>query len=172
MKPTTNQKAPEKKQQREHNLLFKTIQMSKNICKEACGLFPNQLLELSKLITRSEVVIFEFFMICRQGISQNFAGVINSKSQQAISHIFANVLDFLYEKFVLGKEAFTREAIISKHTPEMFKKIWPAVRGAIDGTYFYVEKSEDFDTQKNLQWSEKEKPCEVYGSSITKWENI
>lgn len=85
----------------------------------------------------------------------------------------------------LGASVFSKQSIINKHTPENMyvnififyqlldifsrlnhhlylyyiyqrKKIFPNVRGILDGTYIYVQKSTEFQTQK-LSYSGQKK---------------
>lgn len=127
-------------------------------CIETCGLAPKSLEEISSLINQNPQIIFEFFYICKQGISQHFASVLANKNQSTISRNFNSVLDNLTTYFVpkwLGASAFSREDVINKHTPKLFKQLHPRVCGGIDGTYFYCEKSSVFDSQRKTYNSHK-----------------
>ena len=127
--------------------------LSDKSCEEACGLLPEVLEQLSLLIGKDPNQIFEFFIICRQGISQRFTGVLMDLNQSNISRRFNKILNLLTNKFVslyLGSTAFTWESIKEKHTPKMFSEIWPNIIGVLDGTYIYCEKSSDFDVQKRI----------------------
>jgi hypothetical protein len=119
-------------------------------CEQACGLNQDQLQELSLLVNHQVQILFEFFCICRQGITQNFAAVLTGKNQSTISRNFSSVFNSLTNLFVpkwLGSSAFSREDIKANHTPALFKSIHPDVYGGIDGTYFNGEKSTIFDVQ-------------------------
>lgn len=50
----------------------------------------------------------------------------------------------------LGSTVFSCADVINMHTSELFKKCFPNVRGAVDGTYFYTEKSGDFTCQRKM----------------------
>lgn len=134
--------------------------LSSSDLEEACGLPPSNLEDLSSRISIESQFLFQFLMICRQGLSQYFAGVLSSSSQSTISKNFNHVLDALTEKFVplhLGSSAFSRDTIIRNHTPLMFSRIWPNVRGIIDGTYIYCEKSSDFNVQRKTFSGQKKR---------------
>ncbi len=133
------------------NLIYENVKNSDQLMKDACGLYPNQLSDLAVKTKRSEQVIFEFLMICKQGISQHFAAVLNNKTQAAVSINFNNVLKDIHKNFVplhLGASHFTRKIIEEEQTPRMWKEIWPNVKGAGDSAYLYSEKSSIFDVQK------------------------
>lgn len=125
--------------------------LSQEQCEEACGLNHDQLKDLSQLINHSVQIVFEFFCICRQGISQHFTAVLVDKNQSTISRNFFSVLESLTNSFVpkwLGSSAFSREDIKINYTPTLFKNIHPDVCGTIDETYFYGEKSSVFEAQR------------------------
>lgn len=125
--------------------------LSSKQCEEACGLTAQILEELALLIDEPPNHLFEFFMICKQGLSQRFTGVLVSCSQPNISYWFNKILKKLASIFVplyLGPSAFTREKIKMEHTPKMWKEIWPSIIGVLDGTYIYCEKSNNFEVQR------------------------
>ena len=151
-----NNKIEKKIEKMENNIeldsnILHITKLSANECVECCGLNLENLNELSHCSGCSVQVVFEFFCKCRQRVSDRFGGVLFQKDHSAISHNFERVLDRLTDNFVskwLGSSAFTRESIILENTPYLFKQIIPDVRGEIDGTYFYIEKSSVFDVQR------------------------
>lgn len=143
---------------KEKKPLLNIAELSEEECMECCGISMSNLKQLSEECGCSIQIIFEFFCKCRQKISDRFGGVLFQKDQSAISHNFGRVLDKLTEVFVpkwLGSSAFTREEIIQYNTPYLFQQLMPNVRGGIDGTYFYVEKSGDFNYQRKTYSSHK-----------------
>jgi hypothetical protein len=50
-------------------------------CRIACGLDPSNIQLLSEEISYEAQHIFEFFYLCRQGLSQSFSGVLANKKQ-------------------------------------------------------------------------------------------
>lgn len=153
-----NKKIVEVKKTTDSSLLIDN--MSPKECKEATGLTSVQLEELSNLIQKPTNQVFEFFNICKQGLSQRFAGSLYQITQSSVSYHFNSVLDSLSENFVplfIGSSAFSKEVIKESHTPFMFSQIWPKVVGVIDGTYFYCQKSYDFDFQKRTFSGQKKR---------------
>lgn len=121
---------------------------------EACGLNLHQLQEIQELTQVSVENLFLFFLICHQGISQNFTAVLENCSQSTISKKFNKTLHMLKEKFVpqyLGAGFIPRKDL-HKHIPVLFKAVHPRVVGIVDGTYFYTEKNGQFEFQKR-SWS-------------------
>ena len=105
-------------------------------------------------------LIFEFFCKYRQKISDRFGGILFGKDHSTVFKIFGKILNNLSEVFVskwLEASAFNREEIIQHNTSELFQQVFPNVRGGIDGTYFYVEKSEDFNNQRKTFNSHKKR---------------
>ena len=134
------------------------LKLREEQCIEACGLSVGNLEDLSNNIHQNTQIIFEFLYICRQGLSQHFAAILANKSQSSISQNFGSVLENLSHSFVpnwLSSSAFSRDSVINENTPNMFKELFPNVRGCIDGTYFYSEKSQVFDAQRKTYNSHK-----------------
>ena len=101
-----------------HNqqIQFSHLNLTEEQCIESCNLNSIQLKELSSIIHQQIQVVFEFFYLCKQGISQTFASVLANKSQSAISQNFSLVLENLTTSFVpnwLGSTAFRRENIFN-----------------------------------------------------------
>jgi hypothetical protein len=72
-----------------------------------------------------------------------------------MSQRFKKVTCVLNETFSMKHLHYSREDILNEHTPYLFQKLFPDVRGVIDGTYFYVQKSKNFDLQKRTYSSHK-----------------
>ncbi len=76
------------------------------------------------------------------GISQRLIAAMIGLTQARISQIFAEVLRTLMEQFVpiyMGSNAFTRQNIISNHTPSFLKEMLLNVLCIMDGTYIYCQ---------------------------------
>ena len=156
---THSDKIEEKLEEKEEREPFLDVkQISEEDCVECCGLEQENLKQLSEYSGCSVQVIFEFFSKCRHKISDRFTGVLFGKDHSTVSWNFGRVLGNLTEKFVpkwIGSSAFKREQIIKEHTPYLFQKILPNIRGGIDGTYFYIEKSSVFNIQQKTYSSHK-----------------
>jgi hypothetical protein len=138
--------------------LLDIARMSEEDCLECCGLSKENLENLSQKSGCSIQVVFEFFSKCRHKFSDRLAAVLFQKDKGTVSHNFGRVLENLTHGFVpeyLGSTAFSREQIMEENTPKMFKELLPNVRGAVDGTYFYVEKNTVFDVQRKTYSSHK-----------------
>ena len=133
--------------------------LESNLCKSLCGVSTEQVLQISVKVKQKPQHLFEFFYICRSGISYVKAGGIFGKTAQAICIVFNKVLKALTKHFVsehLGCTAFTRDTVKNKHTPNWIKKLHPKLVLIADGTYIYTEKPTDFNSQR-LLWGEYKK---------------
>ncbi|CAF1419369.1 unnamed protein product [Adineta steineri] len=120
-----------------------------------CGLLPDNIYDIAKIINQDPQFILEFFTICRQNMTRRAAAVcFGYKSNASISLHFNKIFTSLLNDFVpkyIGYTAFTRKDVKRK-TPDLFKRLFPNVVGIIDGTYFYCQKSECFEIQRKT-WS-------------------
>ena len=104
--------------------------------------------------------IFEFFTICKTNIKmRTAASMFGYKSYGTIANHFTKAMNTMYEKFVpcfLGASAFTMQAIENKHTPKMFKEMFPNCKGVIDGGYIKIQKSKHHKIQKKTYSIQKQ----------------
>ncbi|CAF1161060.1 unnamed protein product [Rotaria sordida] len=128
-------------------------------CQILCGLLPDHISDIARIIHQNPQHIFEFFTICRQNMNQRAAAVFfGYKTHASISSHFNQILGSLSNDFVpiyIGSSAFTRTDI-QRNTPDLFKKLFPGVVGIIDGIYLFCQKSKCFELQKKT-WSEHKK---------------
>lgn len=159
-KKIVHEKEEEKVDTEEKKPLLGIKAISEEDCVQCCGLEPNNLEELAEISGCSIQIVFEFFCKCRHSISNRFGGVLFGKLGSGVSHNFGRVLEKLTEDFVpkwLGSSAFSRDQIIKDNTPSLFQEILPDVRGVIDGTYFYIEKSTLFNVQRKTYSGHKKR---------------
>ena len=115
------------------------------------GIWKKNLYELSSIINHPIEKIFEFLVLFKQGISQNFSSILFGKNQSSISRNIHKIINQFEKSFLddnIGSKAFSRDKIIKNHIPFYFYALFPEVKGIIDSTYFYIEKSEVFEFQK------------------------
>jgi DDE superfamily endonuclease len=129
-------------------------------CKYFCGLYKDNINEVSDIVSADNQRTFEFFAICRQGLTQQAAAIIfGYDSKSTISAHFNEILVKLSEYFVpqhLGYTSFTRDIILQQHVPNFFAQLFPNVVGIVDGTYFYCQKSKCFEIQRKT-WCDHKK---------------
>ncbi|CAF1178744.1 unnamed protein product [Rotaria sordida] len=129
-------------------------------CQILCGLLPDHISDIARIIHQNPQHIFEFFTICRQNMNQRAAAVFfGYKTHASISSHFNQILGSLSNDFVpiyIGSSAFTRTDI-QRNTPDLFKKLFPGVVGIIDGIYLFCQKSKCFELQKKTSSEHKKR---------------
>ncbi|CAF1322423.1 unnamed protein product [Rotaria sordida] len=84
-------------------------------CQILCGLLPDHISDIARIIHQNPQHIFEFFTICRQSMNQRAAAVFfGYKTHASISSHFNQILGSLSNDFVpiyIGSSAFTRTDI-------------------------------------------------------------
>ena len=98
-----------------------------------------------------------FLMICNLDISQRFCGILFSLSQSTISNYFQSALLKLnsISRSLLGLKNISVDSIKTQHTTKLFRTLFPKVRLVGDGTYIYIQKSSNFQIQKDSYSSHK-----------------
>lgn len=120
--------------------------MNDNDCKTLSGLESKWIKELSGEVKLSEHLLFQFYVICRQNIRQRPSAALNNCVQSTISIQFTEVLNSLYDIIVPQKLCCSFEEV-KNHIPQFFSFLFPGVSALWDGTYWYCEKSKNFDVQ-------------------------
>ena len=120
--------------------------------------------ELYEFLEVESYALFAFMLILTTGISQRVAGALLGIGAQTVNRYFSDVLTKATERFTnlsLGINCIDRVSARA-HSTEAFQRDFPNVIGIWDGTYFYIEKSSDFEIQKKhiqdkrvVTWSRK-----------------
>ena len=137
------------------------------------GISKKNLNELSILLNQPIEKIFEFLIIFKQGLSQRFSSILFEKSRSLISNNIHEIINSFEKSFVnenIGSNTFSRDKIIKNHIPFFFFALFPEVKGIIDSTYFYIEKSEVFEFQKKSFCKYKHRNLlKEIGYCFTRW---
>ena len=112
------------------------------------GLKRSKLASLADEISVDVEHLFQFYLLCRQNLSQRALAILISVDQSTISRRFHKILDKLADYLIPKYLTFSLDEVRSR-VPPMVKKLFPDVEllGVLDGTYWYTQKSESFDVQ-------------------------
>lgn len=116
--------------------------------KEICGLTLQQIEHFHRHYNLEKQSIFETFTILRHNLPRRFSAKIFGVAHTTISRHFIEVISTLGSQFAPKYLNQSREWIAKHHVPAICKALFPNVKGIIDGTYFYCQKSRNFKVQK------------------------
>jgi hypothetical protein len=112
------------------------------------GLTWDNLIDLRNETEADLEQLFQFFLLCRQGWSQRAVGIIVGKTQPTISKQFHTILETLKNDFMPKHLRYSMREIEKSHIPKFVATLFPKVRGVIDGGYYFINKSVNFNAQK------------------------
>jgi hypothetical protein len=112
------------------------------------GLTFANLMSLRETTNADPQQLFQFFVLCRQAWSQRALAVVTCKAQATISEQFHTVLDALTDNFTALHLRQSMRDIVRSHIPNFVKNLFPNVKGIIDGGYYFINKSVNFNSQK------------------------
>jgi predicted XRE-type DNA-binding protein len=104
-----------------------------------------------------ELQLFVFLLILKTGMSQREAGALLGVSKSTVNRYFKTALSKIttsYTNEYFGIRKMSRNQARSCST-DAFQAAFPKVIAIWDGTYFYVEKSADFEVQKKSYSGQK-----------------
>jgi predicted XRE-type DNA-binding protein len=104
-----------------------------------------------------ELQLFVFLLILKTGMSQREAGALLGVSKSSVNRYFKIALNKITSSYTdqhFGVKHFSRNRARSCST-DAFQAAFPKVIAIWDGTYFYVEKSADFEVQKSSYSGQK-----------------
>ena len=114
------------------------------------GINKEQMQTISNIINVTLHYIFIALSVFKHGLQQRFSGIIFGCSQTTISRAITKVLNQsspFIDQF-LGPSCFKSHVDYLNHKPKCINKIFERAIACADGTYFYIEKSLNFQKQK------------------------
>lgn len=113
--------------------------------------------DIQNTSVRSKRMSVAIFLVKhRSGMSNKLMSTIFNISKSSIRRAIASVRQALYRSFVplhLGPEHITRQQVINEHTRPLANELFgnlidPPVILVLDGTYIYIQKSNNFHFQR------------------------
>ena len=142
-------------------------------CKNLTGLSLDNFNDLCKHVIdkvkctpcrSSRMSVGIFLLKMKSGMSNTLLSTICGISRSSVRRAIATVRQALMRSFVslyLGLESVTREAVIRQHTRPLAKELLNCQDSAIlvmDGTYIYIQKSNNFNFQRQSYSMHKYRP--------------